>query len=76
MNNPTDIKISKSLDVRATYRYKIYSKFHVQNSIAQLVDTGFNPCMIYFGENIKIDVIPQESGVQSRLAALHFDGTH
>ena len=29
--------------------------------------------MIYFGENIKIDVIPQESGVRSRLAALHFE---
>ena len=40
MDNPTDImrKISKSIDVRATYGFKIYSKIHVQNSIAQLVE--------------------------------------
>ena len=31
-------KISKSIDVRATYGFKIYSKIHVQNSIAQLVE--------------------------------------
>ena len=40
MDNPTDImgKISKSIDVRATYGFKIYSNIHVQNSIAQLVE--------------------------------------
>ena len=40
MDNSTDImrKISKSIDVRATYGFKIYSKIHVQNSIAQLVE--------------------------------------
>ena len=39
MDYPTYImrKISKSIDVRATYGFKIYSKIHVQNSIAQLV---------------------------------------
>ena len=40
MDNSTDImrKISKSIDVRATYGFKIYSIIHVQNSIAQLVE--------------------------------------
>ena len=38
-DNTTDImhKISKSIDVRATYGFKIYPIIHEHNSIAQLV---------------------------------------
>ena len=72
-------KISKSIDVRATYGFKIYSKLHVQNSIAQLVARwtynseiqGSIPAQSILEKILKF--IPQESGVRSRLAALHFE---
>ena len=74
-------KIFKSIDVRATYGYKIYSKIHVQNSIAQLVarstyNSGIQGSILarsILEKILKLTLFLRILGVHSRLTAPHFE---